>query len=179
MKILTWIWQAIAITILMTVIVFYFYQLYKPKQINPYRQANPYVYDSKYYHPPSEEELIQLLDELTDYDQSYDKEVYSSKAKFSDSGFSREFMHDQTDMIIDRIGNGDFINVKTSEGNAYCKGEVLVNFGLQRNYEQQKEKFFIRASWSIDNECRKYWWEGKNPRALQSNKASKNQSQTQ
>lgn len=176
MKILTWIWQAIAITILMTVIVFYFYQLYKPKQINPYRQANPYVYDSKYYHPPSEEELIQLLDELTDYDQSYDRNFYIKKAKFSPGSLTRDWSQDdKTDEIKKQINKRQFKLLKTDKGDIYCKGEIMIEFGIH----PQKDQFFISASWSIDNECRKYWWEGKNPRALQSNKASKNQSQTQ
>ncbi|OAV21622.1 hypothetical protein AO372_0940 [Moraxella catarrhalis] len=40
---------------------------------------------------------------------------------------------------------------------------------MRTNHAQQKEKFFVRVSWAVENECRKYWWGGKNPRALRDN----------
>lgn len=37
------------------------------------------------------------------------------------------------------------------------------------SFRDQKEKFFINVSWAADSKCRKYWWGGKNPQALQAN----------
>ena len=45
----------------------------------------------------------------------------------------------------------------------------MVKFGMDVNIRTQKRWFVISASWSADNECRKYWWGGKNPRALRDN----------
>ncbi|MFL1732739.1 hypothetical protein [Moraxella oculi] len=167
MKILTWVIQAIATIILMVIVGFYFYHLYKPKQIDPYRQANPYLYNYKYYNPPTKEEMSQLVDRLANDDQSYDGQFYSRKGGFSDSGFSREFMYDKTDERTKMVDNASFIRLKVSKGYIYCKDEIRVEFGMRKNHVQQKEKFFVRVSWAADNKCRTYWWGGKNPRALQ------------
>jgi len=51
----------------------------------------------------------------------------------------------------------------------YCKGEIMIEFGMDLNIRTQKRWFFISVSWRPDNECRKYWWGGKNPRALRDN----------
>ena len=50
-----------------------------------------------------------------------------------------------------------------------ARGEIMVKFGMDVNIRTQKRWFVISASWSADNECRKYWWGGKNPRALRDN----------
>lgn len=59
--------------------------------------------------------------------------------------------------------------LKTDKGDVYCKGEIMIEFGMDLNIRTQKRWFFISVSWSNDNECRKYWWGGKNPRALRDN----------
>lgn len=113
--------------------------------------------------------MLQLIDKLTNYDQSYDEQFYSRKGKFSDSGLSREFRYDKTEEITKTIDNESFVRLETSKGYVYCKDEVQVKFGMRTNHAQQKEKFFVRVSWAVENECRKYWWGGKNPRALRDN----------
>ncbi|WP_158078454.1 hypothetical protein [Moraxella cuniculi] len=45
----------------------------------------------------------------------------------------------------------------------------MIKFGMDFSFRDQKEKFFINVSWAADSKCRKYWWGGKNPRALQAN----------
>lgn len=37
----------------------------------------------------------------------------------------------------------------------------MVKFGMDVNIRTQKRWFVISASWSADNECRKYWWVAK------------------
>ena len=64
----------------MMVIVFYFYKLYNPDTSK--RDANPYLDERKYYSLPTEEELTQLMDELTNYDQNYDHNFYIKKPNF-------------------------------------------------------------------------------------------------
>ena len=88
MKLLIRIVQVVVAMIGAIVIGFYLYQFYKPKQIDPYRQANPYLYDRKYYNVPTEEQLRKLIDELTNYDQNYDHNFYIKKAKFSPSSLT-------------------------------------------------------------------------------------------
>lgn len=167
MNLLTRIMQVVATSLLMMVIVFYFYKLYNPDTSK--RDANPYLYNYKYYNPASKEEMSQLIDKLTNYDQSYDEQFYSRKGKFSDSGLSREFRYDKTEEITKTIDNESFVRLETSKGYVYCKDEVQVKFGMRTNHAQQKEKFFVRVSWAVENECRKYWWGGKNPIALRDN----------
>lgn len=59
--------------------------------------------------------------------------------------------------------------LKTDKGDVYCKGEIMIEFGMDLNIRTQKRWFFISVSWRPDNECRKYWWGGKNPRTLRDN----------
>ena len=83
MNLLTRITQTL-VTITSTIVIgLYLSQFYKPRQTDPYQQANPYLYDRQYYNVPTKEELEKLLDELTDYDKNYDHNFYIKKAKFS------------------------------------------------------------------------------------------------
>lgn len=168
MKLLIRIVQVVATAVSMTVIVFYFYKLYNPDTSK--RDANPYLYERKYYSLPTEEELTQLMDELTNYDQNYDHNFYIKKAKFSPSSLTRGWSQtDKTEEIKKQINKRQFILLKTDKGDVYCKGEIMIEFGMDLNIRTQKRWFFISVSWSNDNECRKYWWGGKNPRALRDN----------
>ncbi|MCG7412929.1 hypothetical protein MHK07_10550 [Moraxella nonliquefaciens] len=168
MKLLIRIVQVVATAVSMTVIVFYFYKLYNPDTSK--RDANPYLYERKYYSLPTEEELTQLMDELTNYDQNYDHNFYIKKAKFSPSSLTRGWSQaDKTEEIKKQINKRQFMLLKTDKGDVYCKGEIMIEFGMDLNIRTQKRWFFISVSWSNDNECRKYWWGGKNPRALRDN----------
>ena len=168
MNLLTRIMQVVATAASMTVIVFYFYKLYNPDTSK--RDANPYLYERKYYRLPTEEELTQLMDELTNYDQNYDHNFYIKKAKFSPSSLTRGWSQaDKTEEIKKQINKRQFMLLKTDKGDVYCKGEIMIEFGMDLNIRTQKRWFFISVSWSNDNECRKYWWGGKNPRALRDN----------
>ena len=168
MKLLIRIVQVVATAASMTVIVFYFYKLYNPDTSK--RDANPYLYERKYYSLPTEEELTQLMDELTNYDQNYDHNFYIKKAKFSPSSLTRGWSQaDKTEEIKKQINKRQFMLLKTDKGDVYCKGEIMIEFGMDLNIRTQKRWFFISVSWSNDNECRKYWWGGKNPRALRDN----------
>ncbi|OAV12953.1 hypothetical protein [Moraxella catarrhalis] len=168
MKLLIRIVQVVATAVSMTVIVFYFYKLYNPDTSK--RDANPYLYERKYYSLPTEEELTQLMDELTNYDQNYDHNFYIKKAKFSPSSLTRGWSQtDKTEEIKKQINKRQFILLKTDKGDVYCKGEIMIEFGMDLNIRTQKRWFFISVSWRPDNECRKYWWGGKNPRALRDN----------
>ena len=168
MNLLTRIMQVVATAVSMTVIVFYFYKLYNPDTSK--RDANPYLYERKYYSLPTEEELTQLMDELTNYDQNYDHNFYIKKAKFSPSSLTRGWSQaDKTEEIKKQINKRQFMLLKTDKGDVYCKGEIMIEFGMDLNIRTQKRWFFISVSWSNDNECRKYWWGGKNPRALRDN----------
>lgn len=170
MKLLIRIVQVVVAMIGAIVIGFYLYQFYKPKQIDPYRQANPYLYDRKYYNVPTEEQLRKLIDELTNYDQNYDHNFYIKKAKFSPSSLTRGwYQADKTEEIKKQINKRQFMLLKTDKGDVYCKGEIMIEFGMDLNIRTQKRWFFISVSWRPDNECRKYWWGGKNPRALRDN----------
>ena len=168
MKLLIRIVQVVATAVSMTVIVFYFYKLYNPDTSK--RDVNPYLYERKYYSLPTEEELTQLMDELTNYDQNYDHNFYIKKAKFSPSSLTRGWSQaDKTEEIKKQINKRQFMLLKTDKGDVYCKGEIMIEFGMDLNIRTQKRWFFISVSWSNDNECRKYWWGGKNPRALRDN----------
>ena len=168
MKLLIRIVQVVATAASMTVIVFYFYKLYNPDTSK--RDVNPYLYERKYYSLPTEEELTQLMDELTNYDQNYDHNFYIKKAKFSPSSLTRGWSQaDKTEEIKKQINKRQFMLLKTDKGDVYCKGEIMIEFGMDLNIRTQKRWFFISVSWSNDNECRKYWWGGKNPRALRDN----------
>ena len=168
MNLLTRIMQVVATAASMTVIVFYFYKLYNPDTSK--RDVNPYLYERKYYSLPTEEELTQLMDELTNYDQNYDHNFYIKKAKFSPSSLTRGWSQaDKTEEIKKQINKRQFMLLKTDKGDVYCKGEIMIEFGMDLNIRTQKRWFFISVSWSNDNECRKYWWGGKNPRALRDN----------
>ncbi|OAV10307.1 hypothetical protein AO377_1173 [Moraxella catarrhalis] len=168
MKLLIRIVQVVATAVSMTVIVFYFYKLYNPDTSK--RDANPYLYERKYYSLPTEEELTQLMDELTNYDQNYDHNFYIKKAKFSPSSLTRGWSQtDKTEEIKKQINKRQFMLLKTDKGDVYCKGEIMIEFGMDLNIRTQKRWFFISVSWRPDNECRKYWWGGKNPRALRDN----------
>lgn len=170
MNILTRIMQIIVAMISTVVIGFYLYQFYKPRQIDPYRQANPYLYDRQYYNVPTKEELEKLLDELTDYDKNYDHNFYIKKAKFSPGSLTRGWTQgDKIGEVKKQINKRQFMLLETNKGDIYCKGEIMVEFGMDLNIRTQKRWFVISASWSADNECRKYWWGGKNPRALRDN----------
>lgn len=168
MNLLTRIMQVVATSLLMMVIVFYFYKLYNPDTSK--RDVNPYLYERKYYSLPTEEELTQLMDELTNYDQNYDHNFYIKKAKFSPSSLTRGWSQaDKTEEIKKQINKRQFMLLKTDKGDVYCKGEIMIEFGMDLNIRTQKRWFFISVSWRPDNECRKYWWGGKNPRALRDN----------
>lgn len=166
MKPFTWIGSIMLIIPIAISSIIYFYQLYNPKQPSSKWQANPYLYDRQYYNPSSEEEAKHIIDELTNHDQSYDEQFYINQVQYYGSVFAREFIHDKTDEIIKKVNNKDFVRMKTPTGYGYCKDEVLIEFGIKEGYSQQKGKFVIEVSWDIDNACRKYWWGGKNPRAL-------------
>lgn len=168
MNLLTRIMQVVATAASMTVIVFYFYKLYNPDTSK--RDANPYLYERKYYNVPTEEQLRKLIDELTNYDQNYDHNFYIKKAKFSPSSLTRGWSQtDKTEEIKKQINKRQFMLLKTDKGDVYCKGEIMIEFGMDLNIRTQKRWFFISVSWRPDNECRKYWWGGKNPRALRDN----------
>lgn len=168
MNLLTRIMQVVATAASMTVIVFYFYKLYNPDTSK--RDANPYLYERKYYSLPTEEELTQLMDELTSYDQNYDHNFYGNKGKFSPYSLGRGWLHDdKTEEVANQVHKRQFMLLKTDEGDVYCKGEIRIKFGIQFNVDTRKDWFYISVSWRPDNECRKYWWGGKNPRALRDN----------
>lgn len=164
MNLITRITQVIMAMIGLLGIMLYIYKLYQP---NDTKKINPYLYEHKYYDVPTKEELEKLIDELTDYDQTYNHNFYIKKAKFSPSSLTRGWAQgDKTSEITKQMNQRQFILLRTDKGDIYCKGEIMVKFGMDLNIRTQQDWFFISASWAADNECRKYWWGGKNPRAL-------------
>lgn len=147
-------------------IFFIFYGLYNFFVIKPankeYAKNNPYLYKSIYYHNPSKEYVYALMGQLTNYDHSFYDEFYIHKGMPSDNiRLSRYFKQDKTSEILNNLKNHN--NIFLFEDNHYCLGEINIVF------EMYKGDYYISISWSKDSDCRLYWWEGKNPRGLQSN----------
>lgn len=142
------------------------YGLYLKHQVydRSFEKENPYLISSKYYNIPTEEELKVVVNEMTDHDQSFLGDSYTGNSR----SFSRSFQHNITEKIKLEAQKRNLVKVKTLEDrDIYCKGEIQIESGVDLDIRTQKKSFFVKASWSPRNECRKYWWGGQNPRALQ------------
>ncbi|UNU73954.1 hypothetical protein LU293_03395 [Moraxella nasovis] len=136
----------------------YFYKLYDKS----FEKANPYLYQWKYYDLPNKEKMAQVVDELTDFDRSYLDEDYFRKADHY--YFSRYFAYDKSEnVMIKIIADKKFVVLEVDEKKIFClKDGMYVEFKID-----EREFFGIHVFWSPRSECRKHWWGGKNPRALQ------------
>ncbi|VEG13956.1 hypothetical protein [Moraxella cuniculi] len=155
--------QVIVAMISTTLLGLYFYKLYNPDK--SFAEANPYLFKWKYFDIPTKEELRTVIDDLTGYYPIYGKDFYAGNSHY----LSRSFYDDITDRVKKEASMQKLVKIETEDGDIYCKGEIKISFGMDLNIRTQTEMFFIDASWSPSNECRKYWWGGKNPRALQAN----------
>ncbi|MFA9624266.1 hypothetical protein [Moraxella sp. E6BC] len=143
-----------------------FYGLYLKYQVydKSFEKANPYLILSKHYNIPTKEELEMIVNEMINYEQSPFGDFYAGNSR----SFSRSFKHDITEKVKLEARKQNLVKLETlQDRDVYCKGEIQIESGVDLDIRTHKKTFFVKASWSPRNKCRKYWWGGKNPRALQ------------
>lgn len=128
-----------------------------------YMIEDPYVYNYKYYHKPTKAQLFDLMDELTNHDAEYNNEYYFHKGMPADDiKLRRYFSHEKVYEIIDTFKKNK--NIILLENEHYCLGEINI---IIKYYPEEMNGTEVLIYWGKLDKCRMYWWEGKNPRALQ------------
>lgn len=102
---------------------------------------------------PTQAELTAVIDEVTNasgyfidgFDENHSRSV------------SRSLKHDIRHAVSQDAKSKSLIKIQaTAHRDTYCKGEIQIELGKDFAISTKENPFFIKASWSPTNKCRKY-----------------------